>query len=127
MGNIAKVALPIAGGAVGGPAGAAAGSAASSAIGSGGAMGNLTRDLLTGRDGFKSMGLDREKVNRVQELQTQRMFQSMAGTGESMLEPSVFYSNSVQFPYSLYDLWLRSSILPHYEARIHISKTLYNN
>ncbi|CAI2162835.1 17093_t:CDS:2 [Funneliformis geosporum] len=45
-----------AGGAVGDPAGAAAGSAAaSSAMGGGGALGNLTKDLISGRDGFKNL------------------------------------------------------------------------
>ncbi|CAI2170091.1 14181_t:CDS:2 [Funneliformis geosporum] len=44
------------GGAVGDPAGAAAGSAAaSSAMGGGGALGNLTKDLISGRDGFKNL------------------------------------------------------------------------
>src|SRR4051794_33245939 len=78
-------------------------------------MEKLTKDLITGKDGFKSMGLDREKINRVQEQQTLRMLQSTAGTGESILEPTVFHSNSVQFPYSLYDFALRS-FTPQYEA-----------
>ncbi|CAI2189546.1 17613_t:CDS:2 [Funneliformis geosporum] len=89
-------------------------------------MEKLTKELMTGKDGFKSMGLDREKINRIQELQTARMLQSTTNTGESMLEPTIFFSNSVQFPYNLYDFFLRSA-LPRYEARIHISKNLYNN
>ncbi|RHZ37265.1 hypothetical protein [endosymbiont GvMRE of Glomus versiforme] len=89
-------------------------------------MEKLTKDLMTGKDGFKSMGLDREKINKTQELQTQRLFTSTSLTGESMLEPSVFHSNSVQFPYNLYDFALRS-FTPRYEARIYISKTLFNN
>ncbi|RHZ37769.1 hypothetical protein [endosymbiont GvMRE of Glomus versiforme] len=89
-------------------------------------MEKLTKDLMTGKDGFKSKGLDREKINRVQEQQTARMFQSVVSTGETMIEPSIFYSNSVQFPYNLYDFFLRSA-LPRFEARIHISKNLFNN
>ncbi|CAI2195177.1 3410_t:CDS:2, partial [Funneliformis geosporum] len=47
------------------------------------------------------------------------MFQSTA-INETMVEPSVFYANTVNFPYNLFDFFLRS-YKPHWEARVHIS------
>jgi hypothetical protein len=48
------------------------------------------------------MGLDQEKINRIQEQHTAIMFQSTA-INETMVEPSVFYANTVNFPYNLLD------------------------
>ncbi|CAI2196440.1 9101_t:CDS:2, partial [Funneliformis geosporum] len=43
------------------------------------------------------------------EQQTLRMFTSTSNmASETMAEPSVFYSNSTQFPYNLFDFFLRS-------------------
>ncbi|RHZ37218.1 hypothetical protein [endosymbiont GvMRE of Glomus versiforme] len=63
---------------------------------------------LVGKDRGKDF-MKREKDNRNQELQTQRLFQSTSYlTSEAMLEPSVFYANTVKFPYNLFDYWLRN-------------------
>src|SRR6185295_4788538 len=51
-----------------------------------------------GRDRGKEF-MPREKDIRNQELQTQRLFQSTSNfTSETMLEPSIFYANTVKFP-----------------------------
>src|SRR5436190_925241 len=48
--------------------------------------------------------MERERSQRVQELQTQRMFSStLQYTGDGPVEPSVFYANTVKFPYNLFD------------------------
>jgi hypothetical protein len=54
------------------------------------------------------------------------MFQSTSLTGESMLEPNIFYANSITFPYNLFDYFLRS-FTPHWQARIYVSENLLNN
>ena len=73
------------------------------------------------------MGLDKERIQRIQEQQTERLFKSTyADMIDKTIEPTIFYSNSVQFPYNLFDFFLRS-FTPHWETRVHISKTLYNN
>ena len=67
---------------------------------------------LVGRDRGSSF-MEREKDNRNQELQTQRMFQStLQYTGDNPIEPSVFYANTVKFPYNLFDYWLRNDEEP---------------
>ena len=74
------------------------------------------------------MGLDRERISRIRELQTQRLFTSTSNfASETMLEPSIFYTNSEHFSYNLFDFFLRAGYKPHWEARIYVSKTLYNN
>ena len=58
---------------------------------------------LAGRDRGKDF-MEREKIARNQELQTQRMFSStLQYTGDQIVEPAIFYSNSVNFPYNLFD------------------------
>ena len=58
---------------------------------------------LVGRDRGGSF-MERERSQRIQELQTQRMFQStLQYTGDNPVEPSVFYANTVKFPYNLFD------------------------
>src|ERR1043166_655043 len=48
--------------------------------------------------------MERERSQRIQELQTQRMFQSTyQHLGDQAVEPSVFYANTVKFPYNLFD------------------------
>src|ERR1043165_1347089 len=73
------------------------------------------------------MGLDKERIGRKQELQTERMFQStLQYTGDNPVEPSVFYANTVKFPYNLFDFWLRTGRKP-FICRIHYSNNLLNN
>src|ERR1044071_6575040 len=73
------------------------------------------------------MGLDKEKIDRNQELQTARMFQStLQYTGDQVVEPAIFYANTVKFPYNLFDYWLRNDKEP-FACRIHYSNNLLNN
>src|SRR5688572_18212260 len=77
------------------------------------ALKGLVQSLITGKDNWDKMGLDKERIARNQELQTQRMFTStLQYTGDNPVEPSVFYSNTVSFPYNLFDFWLRSDENP---------------
>ena len=58
---------------------------------------------LVGRDRGSSF-MERERSQRIQEQQTARMFQStLQYTGDNPVEPSVFYANTVKFPYNLFD------------------------
>src|SRR5438105_4764296 len=58
---------------------------------------------LVGRDRGKDF-MEREKINRVQEQHTARMFQStLQHTGDQVVEPAIFYANTVKFPYNLFD------------------------
>ena len=58
---------------------------------------------LVGRDRGSSF-MERERINRVQEQQTARMFQStLQYTGDQVVEPAIFYANTVKFPYNLFD------------------------
>jgi len=88
---------------------------------------SLAENAIYGKDTWNKMGLDRERINRLRELQTARMFTSTSLTGETMLEPSIFYTNSEHFSYNLFDFFLRAGYKPHWESRIYISKTLFNN
>src|SRR3954453_15939029 len=73
------------------------------------------------------MGLDKEKMGRIQEQQTERLFKStITDILDKTIEPSIFYSNSIQFPYNLFDFFIRA-FQPYYEARIHVSQNLYGN
>src|SRR5947207_14952125 len=57
---------------------------------------------LVGRDRGGDF-MERERSQRIQELQTQRMFQStLQYTGDNPIEPSVFYANTISFPYNLF-------------------------
>src|SRR5436853_4077828 len=58
---------------------------------------------LVGRDRGKEF-MERERSQRIQEQQTARMFSStLQYTGDNPIEPSVFYANTVKFPYNLFD------------------------
>ncbi|MCE8163260.1 MAG: hypothetical protein I3274_03520 [Candidatus Moeniiplasma glomeromycotorum] len=82
---------------------------------------------MGGKDNWEKMGLNRERVQRIQEQQTERLFKStITDALDKTIEPSIFYTNSVQFPYNLFDFFIRY-FTPIWEARVHISKNLYNN
>src|SRR5437773_10620295 len=67
---------------------------------------------LVGRDRGGDF-MEREKDARNQELHTARMFTStLQYTGDNPIEPSVFYANTVKFPYNLFDFWLRTEKKP---------------
>src|SRR5947207_3029782 len=67
---------------------------------------------LVGRDRGSSF-MEREKDNRNQEQHTARMFSStLQYTGDNPIEPSIFYANTVKFPYNLFDYWLRNDEEP---------------
>ena len=56
-----------------------------------------------GKDRGKDF-MKREKDIRNQELHTARMFTStLQHSGDNPIEPSVFYANTVKFPYNLFD------------------------
>ena len=58
---------------------------------------------IAGQDRAKDF-MERERSQRIQEQQTARMFQStLQYTGDNPVEPSVFYANTVKFPYNLFD------------------------
>jgi len=79
-----------------------------------------------GKDRGKDF-MKREKDTRNQELQTQRLFQSTSHfASETMLEPSIFYANTVKFPYNLFDYWLRNEENP-FTCRVYCSNNLLNN
>src|SRR5207302_3578715 len=81
---------------------------------------------LVGRDRGKDF-MEREKNQRIQEQHTARMFQStLQHSGDNPIEPSVFYANTVSFPYNLFDYWLRNDERP-FIFRIHYSNNLLNN
>src|SRR4051812_30371410 len=85
------------------------------------AVSGLVENMISGTDTWNKMRLDKERIGRKQELQTERMFSSTSHlVSEAMLEPSVFYSNSTTFPYNLFDFFLRAFFAPHWESRIHI-------
>ena len=66
------------------------------------AKGELAQNLV-GKDRGKDF-MEREKNQRIQEQQTARMFQStLSHTGDNPVEPSIFYANTVKFPYNLFD------------------------
>jgi hypothetical protein len=44
----------------------------------------------------------------------------------NVVEPSIFYSNTITFPYNLFDYWLRNEKDPFF-VRIYYSNNLYNN
>src|SRR4051795_3881002 len=68
----------------------------------------IAKDIITGRERGKTF-MQREKNQRIQEQHTARMFTSTyQHTGDSPVEPSVFYANTVKFPYNLFDFWLRT-------------------
>src|SRR5438128_2965170 len=72
---------------------------------------DLAQNLM-GRDRGKDF-MERERSQRIQEQQTARMFSStLQYTGDNPVEPSVFYSNTVSFPYNLFDFWLRTEKEP---------------
>ncbi|KLL03218.1 MAG: hypothetical protein MRECE_23c004 [Mycoplasmataceae bacterium CE_OT135] len=81
---------------------------------------------LVGRDRGKNF-MEREKSQRNQEQHTARMFTStLQYTGDNPIEPSVFYANTVKFPYNLFDFWLRTEQEP-FTCRIYHSDNLLNN
>ena len=64
---------------------------------------------MGGKDNWDKMGLNRERISRIQEQQTERLFKSTTtDILDKTIEPSIFYTNSVQFPYNLFDYALRS-------------------
>src|SRR6266508_5323152 len=85
----------------------------------------IAKDIV-GRDRGKDF-MERERVNRIQEQHTARMFQStLSYTGDQVIEPAIFYANTVSFPYNLFDYWLRNEKNPFF-CRIHYSNNLLNN
>src|SRR4051794_36153586 len=71
--------------------------------------------------------MERERINRIQEQHTARMFTStLSHTGDQVVEPAIFYANTVKFPYNLFDYWLRNDKEP-FACRIHYSNNLLNN
>src|SRR6185369_17458166 len=81
---------------------------------------------VVGRDRGKDF-MEREKDIRNQELHTSRMFTStLQHTGDNPIEPSIFYANTVKFPYNLFDYWLRNDERP-FICRMHYSNNLLNN
>jgi len=68
---------------------------------------------MSGKDNWDKMGLNKERISRIQEQQTERLFKStITDVLDKTIEPSIFYTNSVQFPYNLFDFFLRS-FTPH--------------
>ncbi|RHZ36772.1 hypothetical protein [endosymbiont GvMRE of Glomus versiforme] len=81
---------------------------------------------LVGKDKGKDF-MKREKDNRNQEQHTARMFQSaLSHTGDNPIEPSIFYANTVKFPYNLFDFWLRTE-QKAFICRFYYSNNLLNN
>src|SRR3954468_8939698 len=88
----------------------------------GGVDGGAVGDALDAQDDLleKMVGKDRggsfmerERSQRIQELHTARMFTStLSHTGDQVIEPSIFYANTVKFPYNLFDYWLRNEKNP---------------
>src|SRR5437763_15774217 len=73
------------------------------------------------------MGLDKERTGKVQKQHTERMFKSTyAEILNNSIEPSIFYSNTLTFPYNLFDYWLRNEKDPFF-VRIYYSNNLLNN
>jgi hypothetical protein len=86
---------------------------------------DIAKDLV-GRSRTKEL-MKREKEQKKQELQTERMYKSaLSHTGDNPVEPSVFYANTVSFPYNLFDYWLRANE-EAFLARIYYSNNLLNN
>ncbi|KLL03328.1 MAG: hypothetical protein MRECE_19c010 [Mycoplasmataceae bacterium CE_OT135] len=81
---------------------------------------------LVGRDRGKDF-MERERSQRIQEQHTARMFTStLQYTGDNPIEPSIFYANTVKFPYNLFDYWLRNDEEP-FTCRFYHSNNLLNN
>ncbi|KLL03555.1 MAG: hypothetical protein MRERV_38c022 [Mycoplasmataceae bacterium RV_VA103A] len=90
------------------------------------AMNELLGSAVTGKDKGKDF-MEREKDIRNQELHTARMFQStLQHTGDNPIEPSIFYANTVKFPYNLFDYWLRTE-KKAFICRFYYSNNLLNN
>ncbi|CAG8745879.1 14668_t:CDS:2, partial [Cetraspora pellucida] len=72
----------------------------------------------------ETVGEMSERISRIQEQQTERLFKSTyADAIDKTIEPTIFYSNSITFPYNLFDFFLRS-FTPHWEVRVHGKLTL---
>ncbi|RHZ36445.1 hypothetical protein [endosymbiont GvMRE of Glomus versiforme] len=81
---------------------------------------------LVGKDRGGSF-MERERSQRIQEQQTARMFQSaLSHAGDNPIEPSIFYANTVKFPYNLFDFWLRTE-QKAFICRFYYSNNLLNN
>jgi len=86
----------------------------------------IAKDIV-GRDRGKDF-MERERINRIQEQHTARMFQStLQHTGDNPIEPSIFYANTVSFPYNLFDYWLRNVEENPFTCRFYYSNNLSNN
>src|SRR3954468_9535622 len=83
-------------------------------------------EKMAGKDRGGSF-MEREKDSRNQELHTARMFTStLQSSGDNPIEPSIFYANTVKFPYNLFDYWLRNDEEP-FTCRFYYSNNLLNN
>src|SRR6185437_2285105 len=67
------------------------------------------------------------RTGKVQEQHTERLFKSTyADMEDKTVEASILYSNTITFPYNLFDYWLRNEKDPFF-CRIYYSNNLYNN
>ncbi|MDR1670355.1 MAG: hypothetical protein LBR43_01330 [Spiroplasmataceae bacterium] len=91
------------------------------------AVEKMAGNILTGKDNWEKMGLSKERTGKIQEQHTERLFKSTySDLVSNTIEPSIFYSNTINFPYNLFDYWLRNEKDPFF-VRIYWSNNLLNN
>ena len=98
-----KIIGGIAGGAAGGPAGAAAGSAAGSAVAGGDNEKNPVGVELNRGIG-EAMGFSSVRKGKASEEQhTNRMVEQVGRTSESISDPTLYYTNNIDYHFNFFD------------------------
>jgi len=97
------------GGAVGGPAGAVAGTAAGSAV-----AGSDNKENPSGvelnRGVGEAMGFSSVRSGKASEEQhTNRMVEQVGRTSESISDPTLYYTNNIDYHFNFFDFWTRLS------------------
>lgn len=95
------------GGVAGGPAGAAAGSAAGGAV-AGGDNDKKPASVELNRGIGEAMGLNYVKKGKASEEQhTKRMVEQIGRTSESISDPTLYYTNNIDYHFNFFDFWMR--------------------
>jgi len=92
--------------------------------------GNHLADIITPRKYHEFLGIelegDQNKDQSENEQQTERLKKSTAKSQQRIVEPSIFYSNTIDFNYDFFEFANRCIANP-FMIRFEHSETLYNN
>jgi hypothetical protein len=124
-----KIGGGIAGAYLGGPAGAAAGSAAGSAMAGGDNKEKSPVGVELNRGIGEAIGFSSVKGGKASEEQhTNRLVEQVGRTSESISDPTLYYTNNIDYHFNFFDFWMRLCEWDRImSARLVFSSTLFNN